>query len=372
MAELGLSTNRVTAWDGLRGVACILVLGFHCGLVPGGAVGVDVFFVLSGFLITRVLLHELSHDGSVSLSRFYFRRACRLLPALSVLLAVALFASRFIAPAHLLGPLGRTATAWVLLFSANWAAVTTGHSLGVLQPTWSLAVEEQFYLLWAPLFALYAASLLRRRTLTQIVVGLAVASLGWRVLLWLPSAGVYAESRAFYREYVAADTRAYALLLGAGWALNARATQLAWVRQQAQWLAAGATLTLLAVGCVYDFHRETGVGLLAPVCAILLVQAGSDETGWVAQLLSLRPLVWLGRISYSLYLWHVAAFAIVAPDSAIDPYHHPPSVLELGGMLGLALGLGYLSYRFVELPALAMRARWERRSSGAAQPAAAK
>jgi peptidoglycan/LPS O-acetylase OafA/YrhL len=367
-----LPANRVTAWDGLRGVACILVLGFHCGLIPGGAVGVDVFFVLSGFLITDLLARETARDGGISLSRFFARRAYRLLPALGVLLLVALFASSFIEPTHLLGPLGRAATAWVLFFSANWAAVTTGRSLGVLQPTWSLAVEEQFYLLWAPLFALWATSKLRRHALTKLVLALAAASLVWRVLHLVESSGIYGESREFYREYVALDARAYALLLGAAWALAAGSTALRRVREQAQWLAAAATLTLLAVAGVYDFHRETGVGLLAPPCALLLVQAGGDGNGFVAKLLALPPFVWLGRISYSLYLWHVAAFAIVAPESAVDPYRYPPSWLQLAGMLGLALALGYLSYRFVERPALAFRARWERRIIARPEPAGAK
>lgn len=347
-------SSRIKAWDGIRGLACILVLGFHAGLIPGGAVGVDLFFVLSGYLITRSLLSEAAESGGVSLRNFYARRAIRLMPALLVLLTIASSIGVLMGPGYLFGALEWGAPLWVLFFAANWAAVASGEALGVLQPTWSLAIEEQFYLLIAPTFAFLLSKPQRSTWIPWMLGLLAFVSLGIRLSLWSDSGGAYRESSEFYRQYVGLDARAYAPLLGSMIAIPQSASFRGWLSQRRLVVGAIALVLLLVLGWQYNFYHETGIGLLAPPIAVALIVA-VRERGAIRSVFEFGAFTWLGRISYSLYLWHIAAFAIVDPVSTMDPYSHPPSMFSLAGMFGLALVLGWLSYRFVEEPAMKYR-----------------
>ena len=165
--------GRRPVLDGLRGIAILLVMLTHTGVLPNGYVGVDLFFALSGFLITTLLYEEWDRDGCISLRRFYGRRARRLLPALALLIAVALIVDMLCYP--MTGwPFAEKALT-SLLFVNNWLAAT-GHAgdLGSLNPTWSLAQEEQFYLVW-PLALLL---LLRLRARPQLVAALLLIAIG--------------------------------------------------------------------------------------------------------------------------------------------------------------------------------------------------
>jgi peptidoglycan/LPS O-acetylase OafA/YrhL len=328
----------VPALDGLRGVAVAGVLAFHGGVavLGGGFLGVDAFFVLSGFLITALLLAEHRETGRIALARFWARRARRLLPALLLLLATVLGVSRFLLPPEELPALRADALAAVA-YAANWRllyrdggyfAETAAPS--PLQHTWSLAIEEQFYLVW-PLLVLALLVATRRagaRTRRGVVLGACLAgaagSAATAALL-----GAHADPD---RLYYGTDTRAAALLLGAALAavLAGRPTtspadktadepadKPADPAGRGRHRVLGALALVGAVGTGWLWVTADGTdawlypgGLLAAglgvtaVIAHAVVSPGSPT----ARVLAVAPLVLLGRISYGVYLWHWPLF----------------------------------------------------------------
>jgi peptidoglycan/LPS O-acetylase OafA/YrhL len=297
--------------DGLRAVAVLAVIFFHAGFpwARGGYIGVDVFFVISGFLITGIILRE-HRDGTFSLARFYERRARRILPALLVVLAATLLAASIVMFSHDRFIVARSAVS-VLAFAANvfyWRGVDFG-SFATLnyfqrtihdQPlahTWSLGVEEQYYLLF-PL-ALISILHLPAARVRRILVAAALASFA-ACALWTP----LQQSAAFYLL----PTRIWELLVGGfvAW-YGAPPTTSRW-RHEALALL-GAALVLAPI-YGYDEHAPfPGVHAAAPVvgAALLIRYATGTATSAV---LAARPLVFIGLISYSAYLWHQPLFAV--------------------------------------------------------------
>jgi peptidoglycan/LPS O-acetylase OafA/YrhL len=324
------SSNRlgyVPALDGLRGIAIALVVAFHyLGLPPGGMVGVDLFFVLSGFLITTLLLEERAARGRISVRRFYERRARRLLPALFVMLGVYLIvcaarghdALRLVALGGLY--LGNVAQAWGLV---------PVHS--ALVPLWSLAEEEQYYLVWPCLLLL----LLRSKRPVRAVAMLLAAVLVYKVALTL------AVHPSWERLNFGPETHADGLLFGSLLAV-VRAERLLHARE---WcgkvgIAALALGALLARTSVAWF----AYGLpLFEIGLVLLVAAAVSETE-LARGLRQRHLVGLGKISYSVYLWHAPVWFGLA---AVVSLNRPELALVA---LPLTLAVSAASYRFVEAP----------------------
>jgi peptidoglycan/LPS O-acetylase OafA/YrhL len=355
------------ALDGLRALAVLAVLGVHSGLswAGGGWAGVDVFFVLSGFLITALLLEEWQRTGAVSLRRFYLRRALRLLPALVVLLAVCwLFARACLPPRQ--EALTRQGVFSALGYYANWRVFRHPDVHDLLTHTWSLSVEEQFYFLWP----LALAVLLRLRLGRPALLGIVAAGVGGCAVL---RAVLWHGSHAFPELYMRLATRADTLLLGCLTALLASGGLLpraGWGRALLH-LAAGAALLYLGWVLVCGRHTSDGwyyggYTLLAAACAVLVAALVSGPPRALAWLLEARPLVWLGRLSYSLYLWHYPLCLL-----------HAAYVARLGKLLGtpvpeaLRLPLLYaavllaaaLSFYLVEQPFLRLKHRWERRAS---------
>ena len=293
------------ALDGVRGIAILAVLAVNSLLpfFPGGFIGVDIFFVLSGFLITSLLMDEWSSSGGISLKRFYARRALRLLPALFVMLIGSclyglLFQSREMATVT-----WREAF-WVVFYFANWM-LTTRHEVGSLDHCWSLSVEEQFYLIWPILLSgLLRLRVKRERILLVLLIGI-VISFAWRAFLWFHGAH-------YLRLYYGSDTRADALLIGC---LVGTLFSMGHLHSSGTALRVTALLGvafLLGIGMfmTHDnaFLYQGGFTLVALAAAALIAETMQTRNNLAARILSVAPLVWIGRISYSLYLWHYPVF----------------------------------------------------------------
>lgn len=329
----------VPALNGIRGVAVALVLVGHSGIpgVTGGFIGVDIFFVLSGFLITSLLLDEIGRTGQLDLGSFWVRRARRLLPAL-LIMVLAVIAARLLFPPDAVGDLRNDATA-AFLWVANWAFVShetdyfsQGAPPSPLQHTWSLGVEEQYYLIWPVLIAAVAvllAVIARRRGRTPTIVAVRRAVLVLAVLGTVGSAAeamLMASDASLNRVYFGTDTRAQALLIGAAaaallvrdWPAIMAGLPLIhsrWVR----WLAWGmplagvavlAAITHVATGSATEFHN--GLLIVVAVAAVAVIApVALEQNGPVAWVLSTPPLVALGVISYGVYLWHWPVFLVL-------------------------------------------------------------
>jgi peptidoglycan/LPS O-acetylase OafA/YrhL len=326
--------------DGVRALAVAAVVAYHLGArwLPGGFLGVDVFFVLSGFLITSLLAAEWRASGGIAVGQFYLRRARRLLPALYLMLAVVVVTANRLAPGQLRAirsdvpaALGYV-TNWTLI-ARNGSYFAAGGPSSPLQHLWSLAVEEQFYLLW-PL-ALLACLWTRRRwlPLAVVVVG-AAASTCWMGVQYMPGTD---PSRVYYGS----DTHAAPLLVGAALALACGER-----RVRARWADLAALVAVLVLGYALvhaSYNRAElfrGGYLVVALAAAALVHAAAGATG-TARLLGVRPLRWLGQRSYAIYLWHWPIIVLLHPS--IGAWLVP---LQIAATLLLA----GLSYRLVEDP----------------------
>ena len=339
------------ALDGLRGLAVALVVSFHAfGIPRDGFLGVDLFFVLSGFLITSILLGEQASRGRISLRRFYVRRALRLVPALLVFLIVSLAARILVAGARhefgtavVLDQLRDCAVAasyvsnFVLAFGGV-DALPTG--LGHL---WSLAAEEQFYLLWP---ILLVCGLARHRRWAGIVLIAAIAFVAARQFQLVLS-NVPGDRLDF-----GPDTRSGSILIGCLFAVL-RANPSG-ARCLASVTRVGLPLALVLSSLIVcaDLGRTLYVGPLTlfAFCAGVVIVGVLDERCAVRRWLSPRPLVYLGRLSYSLYLWHLLIFtglgvALVGANGAAGA---PRATAAVAASLVAAA----LSYHFVEIPFL--------------------
>lgn len=358
--------SRLPALDGLRGAAILGVLLFHTGHLSGGFLGVDLFFALSGYLITDLLLREAEATGRVSLVAFWGRRTRRLLPALAVLLATVTVLVRVAGPADLVrstlsdGP-------WVQADLANWHLLAQSASYWdrfgqqrVFEHLWSIAVEEQFYAIW-PVVVLVIARLGRavHATVAAVAASASLASLALMTVLADPADPT--------RVYTGTDTRAFSLLLGALVATRPVRTALgAAVHRRPG--PAGAACALLAAGMAATWFLADGVdarwlftgGLFAhSLAAALLTAVCAQAPGTaVARALAVRPLRWLGLVSYSLYLWHWPVLVLLSPQrTGLDGWPRTAVVCAA------AIALAALSTRLVEDP-IRFRARWARGRSG--------
>ncbi len=351
--------------QGLRAVAVLLVVLDHAGVpfVRGGFVGVDVFFVVSGYLISMLLLREAATTGSVSILSFYARRARRILPAATVVLvAVAVFAALFMPLFSARTTLGDVV--WAAFFGANihFGLQGTDYFQQGLPPSpvqhfWSLAVEEQFYLVWPALLALLLALGRRRRPRAEVAARMlpVVASLvavGWLAsLAW----SIFETDRLPTAAYFSTFARAWELATGALLALAApRIKDLPRVIRHL--LALGGLGAILVAAVIF---RPTmgfpGWVALLPVlgtAAVLAAGAPGTPVG-AARLLTVRPVTWIGDISYSFYLWHWPALVLGAMYLG-----RSRSPMGTAGLVVTALLVSALSYYFVENPLRRSRGPW--------------
>ncbi|MEO8457406.1 MAG: acyltransferase family protein [Chloroflexota bacterium] len=344
----------IPAIDGLRALAVTAVLLYHSALgwLPGGFLGVEVFFVISGYLITSLLIADRAKHGNVSLLSFWKRRARRLLPAAFMLIIATLVYSVVFLPDEVAALRGNALAAFG--YVSNWYQIFHSQSyfesLGrpsLLKHLWSLGVEEQFYLVWPIVFTLVLARLRRRYAFGLIVAG-AMAS---AALMWYKFDPAGDPSRIYYGT----DTRASGLLIGAALAfawqaggLTAKANRFLRWTPDVCGIVALAALTAIAL-VIHETDAvlyRGGFAIVGLATAVLIAAAVHPDARILRRVLGQRPLLWLGTRSYSIYLWHWPVFMLTRPGQDIALGAVPAFALRLA----ITFVVAELSYRLVEMP----------------------
>ncbi len=359
--------------DGIRAIAVLGVLLYHADLdfIPGGFLGVDVFFVLSGFLITSLLLEQYQRSGRINFKVFYLGRIRRLFPALIALLLVVAIACAF----FYRDAAGRSLSDIIAstFYVNNWWYVIGDQSYfdfiarpPMLKHLWSLAIEEQFYFVW-PAIAFLIMRKWQRRGILWFSLAFALASTAW--MFYLSNANGYPELADPSRVYFGTDSHAMGLLIGAALAAVWRPGRMQAKINPTARVLLNLTGVLALAGLIgfYAFVGEFtpwlyrgGFLLLAGIVAILIAMT-THPASWLGPLLGRQPLRYIGQRSYGLYLWHWPIYAVTRPelDIAVDGL----SLLVL--RLGLTFGAAELSYRFLEMPIRRgaigkLKIKWER------------
>ena len=346
------------ALDGLRAVSILAVLSRHSGWLSGGYLGVDVFFALSGFLITALLTEEYGLTGMIKLRLFYARRALRLLPALAVCVVICEIVLLTTAPPEF-GPLALQQGAAVMFYVANWAPIW-GLPMGVFSHAWSLAIEEQFYLVWPIILIVLLRGIQHRLLLTAVVSAAAGVACMWRLALTQPGTPLI-------RLYAGLDTHADSLLLGCAAGLLMSSGRLSTTNGVARGaIRIGGVIGAIALALLfikstfpggYVLHQASVLTALASVLVIVdLCVPGS----WLAHGLERPPLVGIGRISYAAYLWHFPIFFLLGALSMSDEVRPLKTVLAAWAS---TLTVAFASYVIVERPALAVKRRYSAESA---------
>lgn len=325
------------------------VLLFHTGAtLPGGYLGVDLFFVLSGYLITSLLLVERAETGRVDLAAFWVRRARRLFPALLSLMPVVALYARFFARPEELRTVRDEALA-ALAYCANWRAILHEQSYwdlfaapSPLEHTWSLSIEEQFYVVW-PLLCTFLLRRGTRRHLLVVTLILSAASMAAMLLLYDPASTT--------RVYLGTDTRMAGILFGAALATLLSPNQELGPRLRAA-LNVSGPLAAILLGVAWCTLRGNspllyrgGFWLTELAALVLIACAVAGERNLVARVLELRPLTLLGTISYGLYLWHWPVNVLLSPERA-----HLHGFWLHALRFALTFVIAIVSYRYLERP----------------------
>lgn len=331
----------------------------------GGFLSLDVFYVLSGYLITSLLLSELDKRGAISVRSFYARRALRLFPALAVLLIVAVAAS-LIERHQYWSHLTLVGLPWVLLYVGNWYVVLhpVFAPLGAIGQTWSLGVEEQFYLLWPILLILITRRFANRTRIAQVLLGVAGAVMVYRwavihFLGWVPRDRVYFGS----------DTHCDGLILGCALAfyLASRRTGRPFSERAQRCMAAaavvgtvGMVVMMMGLSFVKPFSVWFGISATGLCATALVLNLVTRPLPVLSHILSWRPVVWVGKRSYGMYLWQSTVTVLFGSTGLSTGLNRQVSGIA---QVAITFVIAGLSYRFVEMPFLRRKRRFERTES---------
>jgi peptidoglycan/LPS O-acetylase OafA/YrhL len=350
-----IDTKRIPALDGVRGIAFLMVFSTHLCILGTGHFGVDLFFVLSGFLITSILLQEHQRFGSINLYKFYLRRALRLLPALFlVLMGILLYTAIMLPFPKLMMALSDT---WrIILYVWNWVLAAgwnvTGdvsyiveHHQVMYLHLWSLSVEEQFYIIW-PFLLLFLLKLPRKQILVFLGIGIIIPAIA-RFHYWQGGPALWI--------YFRTDFRFDNLLYGAtiAWFLNwgmvpqgRNKTLLSWAGMLAFVGLIGLAIPdLINNGKIY----QGLLSLVALFSAILIASAVYCPLAPLKWLLEMKPLRWIGRVSYGLYLWHLPIIVMVSHRNIANPFIKDFIVIVA------TFSISAISYYKFELPFLKLK-----------------
>jgi peptidoglycan/LPS O-acetylase OafA/YrhL len=368
--------------DGLRAIAVLAVIAFHLGFgwAPGGLLGVGIFFTLSGYLITDILLSQLARRGHIRLGKFWLARARRLLPALFAMLVIVVAWVTIFGPAQ--PQQFRDAVVASALYVSNWQLIFGDVSYfarfappGPLNHLWSLAIEEQFYILW-PFILLIGVKVVREAPLSSGVrPRLAVLTLALAIASAILMAILYRPSLDPSRVYYGTDTRASELLFGA-------ALAMVWPsRKLSPRIGAGARNTLDALGVVgllaiglmiwrtdqYSSFLYRGGFVLLSIATVLVVAALAHPACRLGPVLGWKPLRWIGVRSYGIYLWHFPVIVLTTPGGIANGAEPLWEALQFAAIVGISA----LSWRYVEEPVRhgALGRLWRRARAGEWRPA---
>lgn len=344
--------------DGIRAIAVLAVLLYHADVpwMPGGFLGVDMFFVLSGFLITSIVLTEIEKTGRLNFKRFYIHRARRLLPALFAVLAFSALLAAVFAP-DAMAALRRDIPA-AFFYATNWVYVAADQSYfdltgrpPLLQHLWSLAVEEQFYLIWpaVAVFAFRGGG--RGRVREWAIIGALASTL---IMVVLSLLGGYPQPNDGSRVYFGTDSHAMGLLIGAAlatvWVPAKLSTKLTVGARGLIDLSGFAALGLTVLVMMTSHSNASwlywGGFLVFAVLVAVLIAATSHPASMLGRALSVQPLKWIGQRSYGLYLWHWPVFMVLRPGLDVPFDGLADFILRMA----VTFGLAELSYRYIEMP----------------------
>lgn len=346
--------------DSLRALAVLAVIIYHVDVnyLPGGFLGVDLFFVLSGYLISSLIIKEFRKTGTVNLYNFYIRRARRLLPAVYFMITIGLvvmvlFNEVLLRKSHLDAIFG-------YIYSSNWWYIFHKldyfDSFGAQSPfkhLWSLAIEEQFYMIFPLLFLLVNGKKKSKdgtyklnKNFLYVVLGLILVSLIAHILLF--------DINNISRIYFGTDTRAFSLLVGVVGAilypmerLHSKVTPQQNMIYSVVSLASIATLiTVMVYTSEYNTWLYRGGFLLVAILGLIVIISSGKQHTLMSKLLSFKPIVFIGKISYSLYLWHFPILVLTTPVSEIGN----PNIFFVILRIVLTFAVAIVSYVFVETP----------------------